>query len=550
MPIFMKNIPSVEKCFWDEDIAAKPECNALTVLRGEEAHYMIAYTSTEKQHDPKCVCTLDSACGLPYYIETVEQVPVRVPCYKNRHDADYLRTTPGLYPDLLLPIENGARIFVPYGDLRALYVTVRVPENAVCGEYPVVVRFMDGENTLVETVFRLTVLAATLPAQTIKVTEWFHCDCLATYYRVPVFSEEHWEIIESYLQTAVDNGINTILTPVFTPPLDTVVGGERPTVQLVDVEKTADGWTFGFDRFVRWVELCNRIGVEYFEISHLFTQWGAGHAPKVIAKVDGVETKVFGWETDSMDDEYVGFLRAFLTALVSKMRELGIEKRSFFHISDEPGFDHLERYRAVKAAIADILADFPIMDALSSFEFYKTGAVSNPIPASNHIEPFLAAKIPGLWTYYCCSQGVDVSNRFLAMPSSRTRVIGTQLWKYEIAGFLQWGYNFWYSQYSVEEVNPYLVTDGNYFVPAGDCYAVYPGEDGTPRASLHMKAFTEALTDLRAMQLAESLVGREAVLAAMEEGLDAPVTFANYPRDPAYVTTVRERVNALIASAL
>ena len=550
MPVFMKNIPSVEKCFMDEDIAKKPECNAITALRGEEVHYMIAYTSTESWHDPKFVCVLDSACGLPYYIETVEQVPVRVPCYKNRHDDDYLRTTPGLYPDLLLPIANGARVFVPYEELKAFYVTVKVPEDAAAGDYPVVVRLKEGENTVVETVMHITVLAATLPKQTLQVTEWFHCDCLATYYRVPVFSEAHWVIIENYLQTAVENGINTILTPVFTPPLDTVVGGERPTVQLIDVEKTADGWSFGFDRFERWVEVCNRVGVEHFEISHLFTQWGAGHAPKVIAKVDGVETKVFGWETDSLSDEYVGFLRAFLTALVAKIRELGIEKRCFFHISDEPGFDHLERYRAVKAAIADIIADFPIMDALSSFEFYKTGAVANPIPASNHIDPFLEAKVPGLWTYYCCSQGVDVSNRFLAMPSSRTRVIGMQMWKYDIVGFLQWGYNFWYSQFSVEEVNPYLVTDGNYFVPAGDCYAVYPGEDGTPRTSLHMKAFTEALTDMRAMQLAESLVGREAVLAAMEEGLDAPVTFSQYPHDPAYVTAVREKVNALIASAL
>ena len=550
MPVFMKNIPSVEKCFMDEDIAKKPECNAITALRGEEVHYMIAYTSTESWHDPKFVCVLDSACGLPYYMETVEQVPVRVPCYKNRHDDDYLRTTPGLYPDLLLPIANGARVFVPYEELKAFYVTVKVPEDAAAGDYPVVVRLKDGENTVVETVMHITVLAAVLPKQTLQVTEWFHCDCLATYYRVPVFSEAHWAIIENYLKTAVENGINTILTPVFTPPLDTAVGGERPTVQLIDVEKTADGWSFGFDRFERWVEVCNRVGVEHFEISHLFTQWGAGHAPKVIAKVDGVETKVFGWETDSLSDEYVGFLRAFLTALVAKIRELGIEKRCFFHISDEPGFDHLERYRAVKAAIADILADFPIMDALSSFEFYKTGAVANPIPASNHIDPFLEAKVPGLWTYYCCSQGVDVSNRFLAMPSSRTRVIGMQMWKYDIVGFLQWGYNFWYSQFSVEEVNPYLITDGNYFVPAGDCYAVYPGEDGTPRTSLHMKAFTEALTDMRAMQLAESLVGREAVLAAMEEGLDAPVTFSRYPHDPAYVTTVRERVNALIASAL
>lgn len=36
----------------------------------------------------------------------------------------------------------------------------------------------------------------------------------------------------------------------------------------------------------------------------------------------------------------------------------------------------------------------------------------------------------------------------------------------------------------------------------------------------------------------------------MEDGPDAPVTFAKYPHDPAYVTTVRDRVNALIASAL
>ena len=116
--------------------------------------------------------------------------------------------------------------------------------------------------------------------------------------------------------------------------------------------------------------------------------------------------------------------------------------------------------RAVKTAIADILEGFPIMDALSDFEFYKTGTVTNPIPASDHIEPFLEAGVPGLWTYYCCGQSVDVSNRYIAMPSSRTRVIGMQLWKYNIAGFLQWGYNFWYEIFSLRQINPYLVTDG------------------------------------------------------------------------------------------
>ena len=50
-------------------------------------------------------------------------------------------------------------------------------------------------------------------------------DCLATWYGVEIFSEEHWTIIEKYIHTAVKHGINMIHT-LFTPPLDTAVGGK------------------------------------------------------------------------------------------------------------------------------------------------------------------------------------------------------------------------------------------------------------------------------------------------------------------------------------
>ncbi|MES9143981.1 glycoside hydrolase domain-containing protein, partial [Cutibacterium acnes] len=75
----------------------------------------------------------------------------------------------------------------------------------------------------------------------------------------------------------------------FTPPLDTKVGGERPTVQLVGVNVTNGKYSFDFSKLKRFVDMCLGLGVEYFEMSHLFTQWGAAFAPKVIATVDGVE---------------------------------------------------------------------------------------------------------------------------------------------------------------------------------------------------------------------------------------------------------------------
>ena len=65
---------------------------------------------------------------------------------------------------------------------------------------------------------------------------------------------------------------------------------------------------------------------------------------------------------------------------------------------------------------------------------------------------------------------------------SRSFFIGAFLFLFSripggIAGFLQWGYNFYATQLSDYQVNPYEVTDGEAFSPAGDCFQVYPGEN-------------------------------------------------------------------------
>ena len=153
-----------------------------------------------------------------------------------------------------------------------------------------------------------------------------------------------------------------ILTPIFTPPLDTDVGDERPTVQLIDVSFKDNEYHFGFANLKRWVGMCKRSGVEYFEFSHLFTQWGAQHPPKIVADIDG----------------------------------------------------------------------------------------------------------------------------------ERKRIIGFQLYKFCIKGFLHWGLNFWYSQFSLYPIDPFKVTDAGFAFPSGDAFLVYPGEDG-PIDSLRYEVFCEAL---------------------------------------------------------
>jgi hypothetical protein len=539
-------LSSLSKVFADEELTDTPYTSS-TALNNETFSFQVAYRSNRRKKEVRVSAASD--LGAPLSIRIVGLVPSELPIFEG-HDDNLLRSTPGLYPDPLFPYNDTEGLSVAANQWRSVWITVEPDHPIKPGRYTIDVTFRTDESGLLSTEsFQLEILSASLPDQTLIHTEWFHTDCLANYYGVEVFSEEHWKRIGQFVGTAVRHGMNMILTPVFTPPLDTAVGGERLTVQLVDVEKDGDSYTFSFARLMRWVRLCDEKGIRYFEFSHLFTQWGAKHAPKIIASEGGSSRCIFGWDTDAAGTEYANFLSQFLPELVRFIRANGLENRSYFHVSDEPYMEHLESYRQASDRLRGHLEGFPIIDALSNYAFYENGLVKRPIPASNHIEEFLANQVPDLWTYYCCSQYKDVSNRFMCMPSARNRIIGAQLYKFNIAGFLHWGYNFWNSQFSRKAIDPYKVTDAGVGFPSGDSFLVYPGEDG-PIESIRMEVFYEALQDLRAMKLLESLIGRERVIELLEEGLASPITFNQYPHDLEWVLNIREKINRQIQQHL
>lgn len=536
-PFETRTIHSLVKVFADEPLNAEPFDQASALLN-EMYSFQLAYRSDRQIKHVRA----EAKSALPgsVTIREVGLVPAEFPMYAD-HDGFLLRDTPGLYPDPLYPLNEGL-VCLP-NQWRSLWVTVEPDSGAEPGLYEIALslRSEEGE-TLGTSSFKLELLPAALPPQSLIHTEWFHTDCIATHYKVDVWSEEHWRLVEQFVRTAVKSGINMLLTPLFTPPLDTQVGGERPTVQLVDVEKNGNVYSFGFERLQRWFDMSKAAGVQYLEMSHLFTQWGAKHAPKIVGSVGGREEKLFGWETDAGGAEYSAFLAQFLPELVRLIEEKGLKESVYFHVSDEPTMNSIDSYRAASELLRPYIKGFKVFDALSEYEFYEQGLVPIPVPANNHIELFLENGVENLWTYYCCAQYQDVANRFFAFPSARSRILGMQLYKHNIAGFLQWGYNFWYSQYSIKAIDPFRVTDADGGFPAGDAFIVYPGPDG-PLESLRLQVVREALQDLRALQGLELRIGRTAVLELLEEGLDSPLTFSSYPREAEWLLRKREQIN-------
>lgn len=534
----MKNMfiaSSLEKIFPSSKNIA--ECVGFSMLKNEKKDFQIAF-DCKKGEAVSFVVESDINNSLNFsYVKMIKGGYT----VSNNADDYYIKGENDYFPDLLLPIEK-MEFTAEYDGLNTVWVQIN-DENLPSGTHKIVVSSGDKQCEI-----SVEVIDEKLPEQDLIFTNWFHTDCLMSYYGFEAFSPEYWQTVENFLRRAVEYGMNCVLTPLFTPPLDTEVGKERPTVQLVDVKVIGENkYSFGFYRLDKWIEMCERCGIKYYEMSHLFTQWGARHAPKIIAEKNGEEVQIFGWETKASGKEYKSFIEQFAKAVTAYIDEKGIRSQCLFHVSDEPSLNMLIPYKKASKIIADNFKGFKIIDALSAVLFYKLKIIKHPIPANNFVHQFIGI-VPELWTYYCCAQGNKyVSNRFFSMPSERNRVLGLQLYKFNVKGFLHWGFNFYYTQYSKKLINPFEVADAGGKFQAGDSFVVYPGDGGVPLDSLRLHVFYDAFQDMMALKLLESKIGYDKTMAIVEQDLDKPLTFSDYPHNPRWLESVRERVNKAIA---
>ena len=536
-------VSSLEKCMYNKKITDFPSLDEAKILGGERFSFQLLLRYTGATEWGHMTVSLRMESNLPFTMREVVHVSNGLPVFEVRSDDNYLSYEPGLYPDLLMPSLYGNRFALAPDFLYSVWFDIDSQQVGIGTHKVTIGIYNDIEERIGEETLTLTRLDATLPKIDFKFTEWFHCDSLANYYGVKVWSDEHFRIIENFAKSARRQGMNMILTPIHTPPLDTAIGGERTTTQLVRITKENGKYQFSYENLDRFIRLMDGLGFEYFEMAHLFTQWGAKHAPKIVlTREDGSEEKIFGWETEATGSDYVEFLGQYIPALIAHLKELGVMDRVYFHISDEPNHDNLNTYISAKNVVQDLIAPYPIMDAASTYDLYRDGVVDIPIPSNDKIQPYLENDVKGLWTYYCCCQTVGVANNLIAMPAYRTRSFAYQLYKYRIVGFLQWGFNFYNTFHSIGKVNPFLDTTGGHWVPGGDPFVVYPAPDGTPYESMRLLIFGEVMTELRLLYLVEEKLGYDKTLKMVEEHLGT-VTFDHCATSSAPVLALH---NALV----
>lgn len=547
MKITVKQISSLEKVR-REDTGDYPAYHSQLTLAGGRVSYQLFINT-----DDQAFMQVSVESSLAEYIriyrvrEAVMDTPLVVPGPME----DYITHTPGLMPDILVPLaENKNRLYVDKVPC-ALWVQVDIPADTAPGSYPVRI-FLDACRPGGEPIEKLCatmeigVIPAVMPEQKLIQTRWIYLDCIAQAHGVEIFSEKHWELIDRYIAAAVDMGVNMLLVPVHTPPLDTEIGTQRPCVQLVDIEKDGDRYHFGFHRFHRYLALAKKHGIRYFEIAHMFTQWGAKATPNIWVKEKEKAGYLFGWHTPSDDPGYGEFLKQYIPAIAAELAKAGVSENTYYHISDEPSMNDLESYRRAASLIRSLIGNSKTYDAISEYAFYEKGLIECPVTIVDRVHEFLAHDIPNQWVYYCCGPTSVYPNGFMAMPSYRVRVMGVLMYKYGIKGFLQWGFNFYNACRSVYPIDPYVTTSSDGAFPSGDPFLVYPGKDCV-YPSIRSRVFYEAVQDMDICYALEKRIGKAAVVKLIDEAAGMELRFDSYPRNSAFLLELRQKLIKALA---
>ncbi len=567
--VITRTVSPMERIF--DDFILTEDLTALGGLRNEPLAFSLAYRSTaEKAENGRSPDT-------PISVRVISDLPVAVykvakTAYAAEECEDAPKGAKGGCPDILIPriaapsirkmpedtnlpyYEEGEKVTLNASCFATQSVFICINEMGEAqsaGDHTVtveVIGLIGGEVIATHTV-TVHLIDALLPENDLILTTWFHNDCLADITHTKIYSDEYFAIFAKYIQNYVKNGMNTLLFPAFTPPLDTPIGGERMNAQLVKIEEKNGEYSFDFSLAERFVSIARAAGIKTFEHTHLFSQWGADFAITVYAERDGEAYHLFDYKTPATDERYIRFLSAYLTAFKDFAKKAGIEQNILYHISDEPVLANIEGYRRAKTLVRSIFPEGKFADALDDYDFYKQGLVEMPIVDLKSLDNY-DGRCDNMMLYYTGGEPMPgLPNRTLMSSPARTRALGFILYRYNAKGFLHWAYNYYYGRLSNGIFHP--MSDPCFYknIPAVS-YLVYPDIDGSPLPSLREKQMLFAINDHRALRLLEARLGREKTLALCEQTIGTPIRMTTVCKTGAAHMALRNRVNSEIEKSL
>lgn len=435
---------------------------------------------------------------------------------------------PGWYPDPLFDFP----IQLERNRTRSLWVTVAVPADAVPGLYRGTIMMRSGGGTVGRAEFRVRVFSAAVPdRKSLKITNWFNLSDKASrqFYGLPQFSDGWWALVENIGRVMADHRQNMVITPL---------------LDLIQARAENDKLIFDFANIDRWVETFQKAGViGYVEGGHLLGRAGSYDAALTVHTLQLDKGKVTPQTLPPDDPRVDAFFSGFLPALNSHLDQKGWKSIYLQHILDEPHGPEPPYYSRFAELVHRYMPGVRTMDAMDA-ENMPPELQNNCdvwVPQLGRFDAqmdLLRGRILGgheVWFYTCLFPNKRYLNRLMDYPLLKVRLLHWLNFRYNFAGFLHWGWNYWTPE-PVNDTQP--VIDANTeLLPAGDAFIVYPDRaNRSVFSSIRLEAMREGIEDyellhiLKEKEPAEADRLSQAAISSFTEYIRSPAEFRRIER--------------------
>ncbi len=365
-----------------------------------------------------------------------------------------VRQAPARFPDYLM---SERQINIKEKFFQSVWMTIRIPETDNAGDYvgKVTVKCAQGDQSLP---VYLTVYPLTLPSERhLKVVEWYNTSKFATLHGIKdEYSKAWFDMLKIYADNMTAHRQN-----VFRVPMD-AIGIERLKTNELK---------FDFTRFDQIAQVFWNTGkMDWLETGFL-TKFGEGDwfSTEISLEDFSVRNSESGEKITMRGEDVIPFL---LPAFESHLRQKGWLHKTFFHIKDEPSLHNALAWRKMSSYLHQFAPDLRRMDAIETT--FLLDDIEIAVPKLDALAAWYDSykkwqeKGNELWFYTVgIYQGSLLPNKTIDMPVMDNRIMHWLNYRYNVTGYLHWGWNQWTD-------NPYVDTD----IHVGDGWHVYPVRDG------------------------------------------------------------------------
>ena len=383
------------------------------------------------------------------------------------------------------------------------------------------------ERKIAETELAVEVADYTLPEKTPFFLDlWQHGSALSRYYDVPLWSKEHFALLENFLKPLAAAGqkvCDLILTDYAWAGQACYRVPKNPSAlyeyNIVGVKRQQGQLVLDFSALDYYVSLCEKLGMaQEINLFGLLGNWDyqlfgtplKDYRDPLRVRVYDVDTGTYGFIEEKEE------LAAYLTQVFAHLKAQDYWERVKV-ICDEPDEPEIfAGYEDFLNSCAKESLSFKHACHHSYFlEAYEGNFDSNSVNTQIILDKRGQEKSK-IWqrraemTWYSCWFPRHL-NLFVYSPLMESRLIWPLTYLFKMKGFLRWNYCLWTADPN---------TDVRYKTerwPAGDMYLVYPGASGHPELSLRFKHLAMGIQDYELLRLAAEKIGTDMVDAEVEK---------------------------------